>query len=92
MSLRKKIEVLTTFIELEEKKDKFNRYFYYFHDSKTRRNIIAREFIKSGNGYVYGANLPDYKHLADSRGWVKVKNFDENTLIDIIEKAIEAHR
>ncbi|KJS21835.1 MAG: hypothetical protein VR72_08540 [Clostridiaceae bacterium BRH_c20a] len=92
LSLEEKRMILNSFHELAEKKDNQNRYHYYFLNSKTGRKNIAREFIASGNGYIYGENLPQYQKLTDPRGWVNVKYFTKEELIELVTKAIEAHK
>lgn len=92
LSLEEKRVILNSFAELREKLDQFDRYFYYFDNASSRRKIIAREFIQSGNGYIYAANLPQYKSMCDPRGWVSVKHFTREQLKDILQKAIAAHK
>ncbi len=92
LSLEEKRQILNSFKELREELDDFSRYFYYFDQASSRRKIIAREFVESGNGYVYGADLSDYRAQADTRGWVNVKYFSAEQLRDILRKAIEIHR
>lgn len=92
LSLEEKRVIINSFSELREKLDEFNRYYYYFDYASSRRKIIAREFVQSGNGYVFGANLPQFKSMCDPRGWVKVKNFTKEQLIDILQKAIAIHK
>jgi len=89
LSQEHKRDILKSFPELEERQDKLGRYYYYFNGSGSRRKVIAREFTSSGNGYVYGKEIPGYRHLADARGWIKVKDYSEKMLKDIVTKSIE---
>lgn len=89
LSLSQKREILKSFPELTESVDNYGRYKYKFEGSKERRNVVAHEFTYTGNGYVYGENLADYKYLTDDRGWVKVRDFTFTQLRDIVRKAID---
>lgn len=90
LSLEEKRAILNSFIELREKQDELGRYFYYFDNSSSRKKIVAREFIESGNGYVFGTYIPEYKHLLYQDGSVCVKNFTTEQLRDIIRKSIDS--
>lgn len=89
LSLSQKREILNSFKELTEQVDNNGRYSYKLEDSADKRKVIAREFTHTGNGYVYGMNLPDYSKLTDARGWVNVKDFSATQLKDIVSKQIE---
>jgi hypothetical protein len=90
LSLSQKREILNSFKELTEQVDKNGRYSYRFEDSIDKRKAIAHEFTYTGNGYVYGKNLPDYAKLADARGWVNVRDFSATQLRDIVSKQINS--
>lgn len=92
LSIEEKRNILNSFEELTERIDEYERHFYYFYDSNSRRKLLGREFSLSGNGYIYGEVLEDYKNICDDRGWVNVKNFTENKLYDIINKIIDYHK
>ncbi|MBA1335963.1 MAG: hypothetical protein HPY66_1782 [Firmicutes bacterium] len=44
----------------------------------------------TGNGYVYGEYLPEYKDELDPRSWINIKDYGEKDLRELIEKVIEA--
>jgi len=90
LSLSQKREILKSFKELTEHVDKSGRCSYKFEGSNEKRKTVACEFSFTGNGYVYGANLPDYTSMADERGWVNVRDFSSTQLKDIVSKAIES--
>lgn len=92
LSLNEKRNILNSFNELTERVDEFGRHFYYFYESSTRRKILGREFVISGNGYIYGEIFPEYKDLCDDRGWINVKNFSEENLISLMTKLIQYHK
>ncbi|MTI84257.1 MAG: hypothetical protein FH756_10200 [Firmicutes bacterium] len=90
LSFSQKRKILKSFMELSEQVDKYGRTSYKFEGSNERRKTVACEFSYTGNGYVYGANLPDYANMADERGWVSVRDFSSTQLIDIVSKAINS--
>jgi hypothetical protein len=45
--------ILYTFEDLRMQEDKFGRIFYYFDKSPSRKKIVAREFVSSGNGWLW---------------------------------------
>lgn len=92
LSLEEKRAILNSFKELREKQDKFGRYFYYFDNSSTRKKIVAREFTASGNGYVFGKYLPEYKEVLYKDGSVCVKYFSADELEEIVKKSINSLR
>lgn len=90
LSLSEKREILNSFEELREQEDKFGRFFYYYDKSHTRKKIVAREFVSSGNGYVYGLLLPEYKEALYQDGSVCVKDFTAEELREIVRKSIDS--
>jgi hypothetical protein len=88
LTLDEKREILNSFVEPREKEDKFGRFFYYYDKSPTKKKIVVREFVDSGNGYVYGQFLPEYKKALYQDGSVCVKDFSSNELWDIVRKSI----
>jgi hypothetical protein len=88
LSQSQKRQIMKSFSELEEKIDSYGRCSYKLKYKDVHRKEIAREFSHTGNGYVYGVDLPDYSKLADSRGWVNIRDFSETKLRDIVTKAI----
>jgi hypothetical protein len=57
---------------------------------RLEKKIVAREFVASGNGYVYGLMLPEYKDVLYQDGSVCVKEFSAEELKDIVRKSIES--
>jgi len=78
------------FQRLREKQDKFDRFFYYFDNSSSRKKIVAREFTESGNGYVFSTYIPEYKDVLYKDGSVCVKDFTAEQLKNIIRKSIDS--
>jgi len=92
LSLEEKRKILNSFEELTERVDEFGRHFYYFYDSNSERKILGREFVESGDGYIYGEVLPEYEDLCDDRGWVHVKTLSESDLSSLVRKIIDYHK
>ncbi|XQY93781.1 hypothetical protein ACNRWW_10420 [Metabacillus sp. HB246100] len=90
MTLSDKRQILNSFHELRENEDKFGRFFYYYDESPSRKKIVAREFVPSGNGYVYGKFIPDYKDSLYKDGSVCVKEFSAEELRIIVRKSIDS--
>lgn len=91
LTLEQKRNIFKSFPELAEEIDKFGRVSYKYYGSAIKRKIIARELTHTGNGYVYGAYLPEYKDELDPRGWINIKDYGEKDLRELIRKAIEAY-
>jgi hypothetical protein len=90
LTLEEKRKILNSFDELREKENKFGRFFYYYDKSPLRKKIVAREFVNSGNGYVFGQYLPEYKDALYQDGSICVKNFSANELRYIVRKSIDS--
>lgn len=90
LNLNEKRKILNSFDELRENEDKFGRFFYYYDKSPSKKKIVAREFVSSGNGYVYGKFLPEYKDSLYKDGSVCVKEFSAEELRNIVRKSIDS--
>lgn len=90
LSLNEKREILNSFVELRESEDQFGRFFYYYDKSPSKKKIVAREFVSSGNGYVYGLLLPEYKNVLYNDGSIYVKDFSAKELREIVRKSIDS--
>ncbi|NYE08981.1 hypothetical protein F4694_005838 [Bacillus niacini] len=90
LTLDEKRKILNSFEELREKEDKLGRFFYYYDKSPSRKKIFAREFVNSGNGYVFRKFLPEYKEVLYQDGSVCVKDFSSKELQDIVRKSINS--
>jgi predicted ribonuclease YlaK len=91
LTLKQKREIFKSFPELSEQVGKYGKISYKYYGSKRVRKEVARELSHTGNGYVYGAYLPEYKNELDPRGWICIKDYGEKDLRELIRKAIEAY-
>ncbi|MGI6554598.1 MAG: hypothetical protein ACOX2P_04350 [Bacillota bacterium] len=92
LSFEKKCAIFRSFSELTEKRDNSGRVSYWFLGSKRRKKQVARELTHTGNGYIYGAYLPEYKSKLDDRGWISIKYCTEKELRELIRKVIDSFR
>lgn len=93
LSFEQKKAIFNSYHELVEKVGKDGRYTGYdFNSKKYRKKEVACQLTHTGNGYIYVGFLPEYKDLADERGFLKIKNMSESELRVIIEKVIESFR
>ncbi|MDK2823554.1 MAG: hypothetical protein PWP71_1472 [Clostridia bacterium] len=92
LSFEQKKQIFRSFPELTEETISNGRVNYKFLGSRRPGKIIARELSHTGNGYVYGGFLEEYKHVADSRGWVNIKNYSETELRQIIERVLSSFK
>jgi len=87
-----KKQIFRSFPELTERVGQDGRVSYNFLGSKRRKKQIARELTHTGNGYIYGAYLPEYKSRVDPRGWISIKNCSEKELRELIRKVINSFK
>lgn len=57
-------------------------------DSKKPGKVLATQLHPSGNGYVCGRYMGAYP--TDKRGWIKIKDFEEDELREVIRSAIQS--
>ncbi|MEH7249493.1 hypothetical protein V7114_22255 [Neobacillus niacini] len=77
-------------LTLDENRKQIWTFFYYYDKSPSRKKIVATEFVHSGNGYVFGQYLQEYKEDLYQDGSVCVKYFSSNELREIVRKSIDS--
>ena len=87
-----KRKIFGSFPALTEQVGKDGRVSYNFLGSRRQKKQIARELTHTGNGYIYGAYLPEFKDRVDARGWISIKDCSEKELRELICKVIESFR
>jgi hypothetical protein len=90
LSFKQKRNIFRSFPELTEVTDKTGRISYNFEGSRQKRKQLVRELTHTGNGYIYGGFLPEYRHLIDDRGWINIRDFSESELREIVAKVIRS--
>ncbi|MEK4670694.1 hypothetical protein [Niallia sp. FSL R7-0271] len=85
LSREQKRKILNSY-SLFEYKISYDRYNY-----KYKNKVIAREFSHTGNGYICGKELNDplKKYEIDNRGWINIKDMNEEELRTLIELVID---
>jgi len=92
LTFDEKRKIFRSFTVLSESTMSYGRLNYILEGSKRRKKIIAREISHTGNGYIYGGYLEEYKELTDSRGWINIKSYNEKDLRELITKVIESFK
>lgn len=88
LTFKHKREIFRSFPELIEEVMSNGRVNYRYEASKWPRKVVATELSQTGNGYVYGGYLVEYKKWIDDRGWINIRDFSEKPLRELIRKAI----
>ena len=90
LSFEQKRSIFNSF-PLTEIPISYERFNYHFEGSNRSKKVVITQLSrKTGNGYVYGGYLQNSTYKLDSRGWIKVKDFDESTLRELVKKAIQS--
>ncbi|SKC91619.1 hypothetical protein [Maledivibacter halophilus] len=51
--------------------------------------VVIRELNpNTGNGYICGRFLEENEYNINSRGWIKIKNFNEKQIKNLLEEAM----
>ncbi|UAL53611.1 hypothetical protein [Metabacillus dongyingensis] len=93
LSVSEKLSIFKSYSLLIERKHKDNIRLSYKHPTATKRQktVISEFSTKTGNGYVCGKYLSDvHSYLVDKRGWINIKNFNEENLRKIIEESMKS--
>ena len=90
-----KKSIFASFTELKEEESSHNRVDYVYPQSLKRAKKLATQIHPSGNGYVLGRFMEEELiqkkgYQVDSRGWIKIKNFSQEELHEVIFFAIKS--
>jgi len=88
LSFEHKRTIFSSYSELTETQRSNDRINFEYRGSKKRGKVLACELTASGNGYVLGKYMVGYK--LDNRGWINIKDFNEDELRAVITKAIDS--
>jgi hypothetical protein len=81
--------IFKSFPELSLKEISYDRINFEFKASKKPGTTLATQLHPSGNAYVCAKYIDDTTgYQVDWRGWVKIKDFNEDQLREIIRKAL----
>ncbi|SOC18299.1 hypothetical protein SAMN05880501_11079 [Ureibacillus xyleni] len=89
LTFEQKQAIIESFPELTKKEISLKRVNYHFEDSLYEKTIVVEKLHPNGNGFVYIGDLLKYEKLANDKGLVNIRDFDENQLKAIIRDAID---
>jgi hypothetical protein len=72
LTFEEKKDILNTYSNLRKTTMKPDKVNYYYDEAKNRRKVIARELVKTGNGYIYVGYLNEYDNRSDDRGFINI--------------------
>ncbi len=90
-----KRSIFNSFPELNEKLKSDNRVNYVYPHSLKRSKMLATQLHPNGNGYVNGKYINEEVinekgYQVDPRGWIKIKDFTQSQLREIILIALKS--
>lgn len=88
LSFEEKSAILEGFSELNKKPISMNRVNYHYEESLYDKTIVVEKLHPNGNGFVFVGDLEKYKDVANEKGLVNIREFDEESLRTIIKDAI----
>lgn len=89
MTFTQKLTLLQSLSELEMKEFPDGQVNFYYAESRKKGKVIVRElYPTTGNGYLCGRYMSDYR--ADSHGWISIKDVNEEQLRTMIQAAMES--
>lgn len=93
LSFEHKCSILRSIDGIVEKPRQDGRIDFIYSKSRQKGKIIATQLHPSGNGYVLGkymnpATLEERHYQIDISGWIKIKDFTEASLLQIIKDAM----
>ncbi|WP_404328994.1 hypothetical protein [Mesobacillus maritimus] len=94
LSFEEKKAIFRSF-NLEENQISNGRVNFNFPESKQRGKVVGTQLHTSGNGYVIGKymapeTIKQYGLEIDPRGWISIKEFTKDQLVDVITEAIKS--
>ena len=93
LSFEQKKLIFESFTGLEERHISYGRVNYIYSKSLKRGKVLATQLNESGNGYIIGKYLENELikkkgYLVDNQGWISIKNFSKQELIELIHLAL----
>lgn len=88
LSFEEKSAIIEKFSELVKKPISMNRVNYHYEESLYDKTIVVEKLHPNGNGFVYIGDLEKYEDVASDKGLVNIRDFDKQSLQEIIEDAI----
>lgn len=88
LSFEEKSAIIEGFPELIKKPISMNRVNYHYEKSLYDKTIVVEKLHPNGNGFVYIGDLEKYEDVANEKGLVNIRDFDEHSLREILKDAI----
>lgn len=88
LTFEQKLEIITSFPELERSDVSLGRVNFQYADSVYDRKNVVYHLHPNGNGFVYAALLEGYD--IDDKGLVNIRSLDEPALRTLIAEAIKS--
>lgn len=89
LSFEQKSAIIESFPQLSKKPISMNRVNYHYEESLYDKTIVVEKLHPNGNGFVYIGDLEKYKDVANEKGLVNIRDFDEHSLREIVKDAIQ---
>ena len=89
LTFEQKQAVIESFTELTKKEISLKRLNYHYMDSLYEKTVVVEKLHPNGNGFVFVGDLLRYEHVANEKGLVNIRDFDEQQLREIIEDSIQ---
>lgn len=89
LSFEEKRALFNSYKELSESHFKPDKYNYYCEGSKQRGKVVVRELVHTGNAYICGRYLAGFDGRKDARRWIKIKDFTEVEIRELLDRVIE---
>jgi hypothetical protein len=86
LSFQQKVEICSSFPELERKDVSLGRVNYAYEDSAYDKKTVVYHLHPNGNGYVYAGLLPGVP--ADPKGFANIRELSEEELRTLIRRSI----
>ncbi|MGZ9867113.1 hypothetical protein ACU3L3_01645 [Priestia endophytica] len=86
LTFEQKLAIIESFPQLQRKNVSLKRVNFHYEESVTDKKNVVYHLHPNGNGFVYGEYLDEYE--IDERGMVNIRDFTEEELRTIVEKAI----
>lgn len=88
LSFEQKLAIIEAFPELQRKNVSLGRTNFHYEESLYEKKSVVHHLHPNGNGYVFAGLVPGV--ATDEKGLVNIRDYSEDELRSLIEKAIQA--
>lgn len=86
LTFDEKLDIISTFPELERVNVSLGRVNFQFNESIYEKKNVVYHLHPNGNGFVYAGQLSNYQ--TDNKGMVNIRDFSSKELKQIIKESI----